>query len=271
MDDEIKKIKMAMASNNAVIFVGTGISTYTTDNEQEASFCKGLLKNGLEKCHRAGRITDNAIEHFNKKFQSNEVTFDDYLDAADQIMSCFKKESDATKIDVYKTWLIETVGKLSPTKPELIKAIGELECSILTTNYDSLLEDILNKKPLTWHKYFTDDINGSFENMKNYILHIHGYYEEPDSVIFNKDHYNRIPQSEFAESKLKTLMETKTLLFIGYGAEIFDPHFSNLLKWKCSLTGHNLLPIHKFVKSNKKKLSYQDSDVSFLENIKTIQ
>ncbi|CAF1022851.1 unnamed protein product [Didymodactylos carnosus] len=66
------------------------------------------------------------------------------------------EENDEKKDDVYKTWLIETVGKLLPKKPELIKAIGELECPILTTNYDSLLEDILTKKPLTWNKHFTE-------------------------------------------------------------------------------------------------------------------
>ncbi|CAF1378362.1 unnamed protein product [Rotaria sp. Silwood1] len=65
-------------------------------------------------------------------------------------------------------------------------------------------------------------------------------------------------------------METKTLLFIGYGAGMSDPNFSNLLQWKFRVAGHKSFPIYKIVKSNKDKISYQALDVSFLENIREL-
>jgi hypothetical protein len=271
MADDIQKVKNDIALNQAILFIGSGVSVYTTNGEQEVSHWKGLLKHGLQRCHHAGWINDKDFEDFNNKLDSHTAEIDDYLFAANRIKSCLKKGVNETKDDMYRTWLAEAVGNLVPKNPQLIKAIGELGCPILTTNYDSLLEDILNLKPLTWNKYRTDGIDDSFENMKKYILHLHGYYSNSDSVIFSSYDYGRIRQNKFAQAKLKALIETKTLLFIGYGAGMSDPNFSSLLKWIFSLTGETPPSIYKFVKSNKNKHLNQLSDVSFLENIKEIQ
>ena len=179
MADEIQKIKKDIALNQVVIFIGTGVSTYTTNGEQDVFHWKGLLKNGFDRCHQSGWINDKDLADFHSKFDNNTAEVGDYLAAANRIKNCFSKTNDATIIDAYKTWLLETVGKLSAKKPELIQAIGELDCPILTTNYDSLLENILEKKPLTWNKYYNDSMDDLLKVLKNYILHIHGYYEDP--------------------------------------------------------------------------------------------
>ncbi|CAM2727295.1 unnamed protein product [Rotaria socialis] len=268
MGDEIQKVKKAIALNHAIIFVGTGVSRYTTNNEQDFATWVGLLKSGLQRCHQSGWISDKDIDYFIKKLDSHQAIIDDYLSAADRIENCFKKESDETKNDAYRVWLVDTIGKLIPKKSELIEAIGELGCPILTTNYDGLLGDVLKKKPLTWNKYKTDGIGDSFEDMKNFVLHVHGYYEEPDSVVFSSNDYKKILDDEFAQSKLRALMETKILLFIGYGAGMSDPNFSNLLQWKFRVAGQKAFPIYKLVKSNK--ALNQITDVSFLENVREI-
>ncbi|CAF4829504.1 unnamed protein product [Rotaria sp. Silwood1] len=180
-------------------------------------------------------------------------------------------QSDATNHDLYKSWLRETIGNLSVKRPELINAIGELGCPILTTNYDSLLEDILNKKTLIWNEYDANSMDNSLENLKNYILHVYGYFKEPDSVIFNSDDYNRFLENEFRQSQLRALIDARSLLFIGYGARMSDPNFSNLLKWIFHATGDKPLSIYKFIISNKNKILNQTSDVSFLENIREVQ
>ncbi|CAF4490646.1 unnamed protein product, partial [Rotaria sp. Silwood2] len=272
MADEIQKVKRDIALNHAMIFIGTGISVYTTNGEQEFSHWKGLLKDGLQRCHQSGWINDKELENFNNKFDNSTAEVDDYLLVADRIKYCFKMKSDTTtKDDVYKAWLRETVGKLSIRKPEVIKAIGDLGCPILTTNYDSLLEDILDKKPLTWNKYYTYGIDNSLDNLKNYILHLHGYFEESDSMVFSSNDYDQIRENEFGQSKLRILMETKTLLFIGYGAGMFDPNFSNLLKCIFHVTSEKPMSMYKLVKSNNNKMFNQISDVSFLDNIREIQ
>ncbi|CAF2953171.1 unnamed protein product [Rotaria sp. Silwood2] len=167
MANEIKKIKNDIALSNAMIFIGTGVSMYATNLEQEVSHWKGLLKHELQQCYRSGWIINEEFEDFNNKFHSEKAQIDDYLLAANQIKYYFQMENDETKNDLYATWLRETIGNIVVKKPELIKTIGELECPILTTNYDSLLEDILDKKPLTWNEYYVNDIDDSLENLKN--------------------------------------------------------------------------------------------------------
>ncbi|CAF4114167.1 unnamed protein product, partial [Rotaria sp. Silwood2] len=271
MADEIQKVKKDIALNHAVIFIGSGVSTYTANDGQEVAHFKGLLKHGLQQCHQLGWISDNEFEDFNIKFDSDTAEVEDYLHAADRIKYYFKMQNHATKDDLYKSWLRETLGNLSAKRPELIKAIGELGCPILTTNYDSFLEDILNKKPLTWNTNDTDGIGISLENLNNYILHVYGYFKDPDSVIFSNDDYNELLKNEFKQSQLRALIETKTLLFIGYGAGMSDPNFSNLLKWIFHLAGEKPLSIYKLVISNKNKTFNKKSDISFLENIREIQ
>jgi hypothetical protein len=107
MADEIQKIKKDIASNDAIIIVGTGVSFYTTNGEQEVSHWKGLLKHGLQQCHQSGWINDKDFQDFNDKFNSNTGEVNDYLLAANQIKDCLKRRKQE---DTYKTWLRETVG-----------------------------------------------------------------------------------------------------------------------------------------------------------------
>ncbi|CAF3760597.1 unnamed protein product [Rotaria socialis] len=271
MASEIQNVKNAVALNNALIFIGTGVSSYTANHEQNFSHWKGLLQHGLQRCHQSGLISDKDFEEFNSTFQSNTAEADDYVHVADQIKCCFEKESGAAKVDIYKLWLTETLGNLVVKDSELIKSVGELECPIITTNYDCLLEDILDRKPLTWSKYCTADIDNSLKDLKNYILHVHGYFREPDTVIFSSDDYTRIHEEQFDQSNLGSLMKRKTLLFIGFETGLSDPHFSNLLKWIFSVTGRRSLPMYKLVTSNTTKGFNQTSDMLLLENMKELQ
>ncbi|CAF1051803.1 unnamed protein product [Rotaria sp. Silwood1] len=271
MADEIQKIKKDIALNNAVIFIGTDVSMYTTNFEQEVSHWKGLLKHGLQQCYRSGSIGDEEFEDFNDIFHSDTAQIDDYLLAANQIKHYFQIENNKTEPDPYTTWLRETIGSLEVKKPELIKAIGELECPILTTNYDSLLEDILNKKSLTWNEYYANDIDDLLENLQKYILHVHGYIEDTDSIIFSSHDYDRLLDNEFAQSKLRVFMETKTLLFIGYDAGISDLKFSNLLNWIYHVTGSKSLSMYKLVKFNQNNTFNQIFDASFSTNVKEVK
>ena len=248
----IESIKKQFASNDAVVFVGSGISSYTTKGEgvreEGVATWKGLLKNGLQKCLDLHRTTQENYDYYKNKFSQEDCTTNDYLEAANLILSCFKMEKNVKQVDVYKEWLKETVGSLVPKNRDLIEYIGKLDCPIFTTNYDNLLEVILDRKPLTWDQYESEGIGDSFANLKKYVVHVHGYFEEPESVVLSQSGYNDILNNEFAQSKLKGLMETKTLLFIGFGSGMSDPNFFNLLTWKDRVAGKRSLPIYKIVR-----------------------
>ena len=162
----------------------------------------------------------------------------------------------------HRLWLMET---LVTENRQLIQAIGELDCPILTSNYDLHLEEVLDRKPLTWNSYQPTD-----SNLNESILHLFGCVQEPDSMIFTSDDYEQIRHNDNIASKMRAIIENKTLLFIGYGPSMFDGHFSNLLTWLNHVDDHKSLSIYKLVQFNGEKNFNRPSNSSFLENIKEI-
>ena len=271
MADSIQKLKTDIALNQAIIIVGAGVSIYTTKGEQETAHWKGLLKNGLYRCHQSRSSSDTDFEHSMNKFDTNTATTDDYLSAANRVKDYLKKKSNTTREDVYKSWLFETVGKLVPKQPELIRAIGELECPILTTNYDSLLADVLGREPLTWNRYCTETDHSSLVNGNNYILHLHGYFEEPDTIVFSSGDYKRIRQNSSGLSKLKDILKAKSILLIGFDSGTTDPHLTNLLAWIAQTTDRKIHSIYRLTGLITSKPLHATFDISFVENIRDIQ
>ena len=101
MADEIQKLKTDIALNQVLIFVGTSVSFYTTNDEQEVAHWKGLLKHGLTQCHQSKSLID--------KLDNSTATVDDYLSAANRIKDYLKKRSHFTTDDHYKSGLAQTI------------------------------------------------------------------------------------------------------------------------------------------------------------------
>ena len=107
MTNELQQIKNEIAFGRVIVFIGTGVSVYTTNDEQPVANLKGLLMNGLQECYHAGWMTENVFSDLFSKFKSNLAEVNDYLVAADQIKTCFER------VDSFELWLTETNGKLS--------------------------------------------------------------------------------------------------------------------------------------------------------------
>ncbi|CAF1290805.1 unnamed protein product [Adineta ricciae] len=251
MVDAIQKLKKDIAANNVLVFVGSDVSVYTANGDENVCFWKGLLQQGLRQCYLLNEIDDANFQDIMSNLDANITKLNDYFSIADQIKHWLSKHPNA-----YEEWLISTLGELHPQKPNMIKAIAGLNCPVLTTNYDSLLGDLLNKGTLTWSRYQYEDPS---IDIKDYILHVHGNFQHTDTVVFNSDDYNELHENNFAEVKLKTLTRGKVLLFIGYGTGILDPSFCKLLQWISDVTAPRCPTIYKLVRSNIK--------YSVLENI----
>ena len=271
MTDDIRTIKNEIALNKALIFIGTGVSIYTIGGDEECSYWTRLLKHGLQRCYELGRISEKDLIDFNDRFGSSKVDIDDYIRVANEIKCCSQEESMTIENDVFQIWLTETIGQLSVRNSELIKFIGELQCPILTTNIDLLLEDVLDKKPLTWNQYCDLVTDGCLENLNEYIVHMNGYFKEPNSVIFSSENYNRFCQDRNGRHKLSALIRNKTLLFIGYDRRVFELDLSNLLTWIFHVSDQQQHSMYKFVPSNINNQYHIMPTVSFLDNIKEIQ
>jgi D-ribose pyranose/furanose isomerase RbsD len=239
-----------------VILIGTNVSVYTSHGEEGMAHWKGLLKDGLQRCEH--------FADFNDKFENNIIEVNNYLLAADHTKTCLSQGN------LYRSWLREKQGVITARKPEFIQAIGDLGCPVLTTNYDLLLEDILKKKCLTWDKYYANHTDESIEYLEDFILHLYGYFPEPDSVIFTPKDYDRLHSNRFARAKLRDLLNTRTLLFIGYGRNASDPIFSNLLKRIFHERNGQFLSIYQLVKLHPNRTFLPTSTLPLCRNIREI-
>lgn len=215
-DELVQKLK----EKKVIIFVGTGVSAYTTQNEPLSKW-RGLLENGVEYCKDVANCDDNWVRRKREAIDSNEL--EEWLSVAEHITNKLKG------VHQFKTWLRNKVGTLPNNRPELINKIGELDTQIYTINYDKLLDENL-KRGIISNKNadkIQDVVNGS----RKEIVHLHGYYDDADTVILGNISYNGLKHDEYFQAIEKAISLSKHILFIGFGAGLDDPNFGPLFEW----------------------------------------
>ena len=63
------------------------------------------------------------------------------------------------------------------------------------------------------------------------VLHLHGYWDQPESVVLGIRSYEEVLGNVHAQNILHALQTMRTLLFVGCGAGLKDPNFGGLLRW----------------------------------------
>jgi tetratricopeptide (TPR) repeat protein len=127
------------------------------------------------------------------------------------------------------TPLRESVGALQAERREALEALRDLHVALATTNYDGLIEEVTELPPVTWmdgarvERVLRGDEPG--------VLHLHGYWREPESVILGIRSYEQVLGNEPAQNIQRTLTTVKTLLFVGCGEGLHDPNFGKLIEW----------------------------------------
>lgn len=156
----------------------------------------------LEKCEGFKReinrrlVEIEQLNNLDKAVKIQEIA-NDYDDIAEKI----NKHSDNIK----KLGEIEELRKISPK-------------AIITTNYDTLLEDIIFENRCRRHigqEGFSD--NQSASENKIDLYKIHGCVTKPESIIITKEDYDQFFQkSKYLYSKILTLFWEYPVIFIGY-------------------------------------------------------
>ncbi|MEN5094736.1 SIR2 family protein [Pseudomonas protegens] len=118
--------------------------------------------------------------------------------------------------------LIENENKNLTQEIELLKTIRPH--SIITTNYDRLLEQIFPEySPVIGQKILYANHASIGE-----IFKIHGCASAPESIIITKDDYDDfIKRKKYLSAKLLAFFAEHPLIFIGYSAE--DPNIKTIL------------------------------------------
>jgi len=218
---------------NVVLVCGSGLSVSATfingSFPQELSWL-GLLRHGIRQCEDLAP-PDEKWGRWARE-QQEKVDRGEIFPVAGEIVRFLKEEVSAHH---YQVWLNEAFAGQKVTNDEVSSAMKGLvsvsQCYVTTTNYDSLLEDMLGRVPL----HYSDErsaIDDYLRKEKHHkVLHWHGHFSRARDVVLDASHYNEIVEKSHLQALLSALAVMKTMLFVGCGVGgLTDPNFGSLLK-----------------------------------------
>ena len=154
------------------------------------------------------------------------------LDALSALQALFGERKHWLN-EAYGGWLHDTFGAIEPSQvdPLFLQALAMLDPRlVVTTSYDTLVEDYME----TGHDRLATWLDASdarnLIRVGSGVLHLHGTYRIPESVILSRSDYQRVADSDAAARVVTSLFDCGTLLFIGCSADgLDDPHIAELL------------------------------------------
>jgi adenine/guanine phosphoribosyltransferase-like PRPP-binding protein len=227
MSDYLRReMIQALKSGDAVLVVGAGVAMTASGSSAAASW-NGLLELGITRCVDLNKAFSGAWETARRaELASSDPT--DKLTAAQHIT----RELQGFPGNHYSKWLRDTVGSLDPSAPGIAQVLAGFQVPILTTNYDGLIEKVSGREATTWQDL--SEIQEEVRNPGKYVVHLHGHWRQPGSVIFGYESYSRLIGDERSQALLRALISVKSIIFVGFGGGLSDPNFTSLGTWLTS-------------------------------------
>lgn len=198
------EIVSAGLSGDLVFFVGAGASRLLGLPSWE-----GLAKKALIDLQENNYLNYSEIQQLDK------------LDAKKQLSIAFQISKDnGFHLDLAKHLTGKTEGS------SIYKAINDIGCPCVTTNYDELLAPRFNesKDGSTTASQVVrisekEKLYANKLNEPGTVIHLHGAVSQQDKMIVTTKEYLEHYDSDHVQEFLGELFEKKTVLFIGYGLE----------------------------------------------------
>lgn len=223
MADYRDRLVEKMKQGQVVALLGTGVSTAVTKGVPTAGWV-GLIADGID---RAAQLTSNPSWRDLRELSLEQAV--KYSDLS-ELISVATAVADVLRPhrQAYIDWLREAIGELPVAEAGLVQALGSLNVPLLTTNYDTLISKILRRSSVTWQS--TERMREVFTGRsRDTIGHLHGCWEEPDSIILTSQDYARITLQQNAKFLQQAQYASKSFLFVGCGDGLDDPNFSSML------------------------------------------
>ena len=230
--ETIRRLKRALRERRLVVLVGAGVTLNATSDNSGRPLnrltWKGLIRNGLDFLNQGNHVQNP----YPRKRRAYEFLEEDdpeaLLDAADALTNQMRRCGQ------YPTWLEFVFGNLfnevrHPAVLEALRALHQSGATLLTTNFDDLLERFCGINSVNrsdkdkFLRFKRGDLDG--------VLHVHGIYHEPDEVVLDRTNYYQAKHSDEIQNLLKEFLDSRTILFVGCGSGLEDPNFGPLLDW----------------------------------------
>ena len=207
----------AVAKRQVLVVVGAGVSVAATG--ADIAGWVGLLENGVSRCEELG-LSPAKAEIWRSLIHSQDVEM--MISAAELVTKKLGGPEDGE----YATWLRDCFEDLRCRERGLIEALVDLDAPIATTNYDNLLEEVTGLRPVTWKH--PGAIQRVLQKDEPRIIHLHGHWEEPESVVLGTRSYERVKEASAAQAIQQAVTVFNKLVFVGCGDGLEDPNFEAL-------------------------------------------
>ena len=206
--NEFKRIIEASRKNSLTFFVGAGVSA-------------------LSKAPKWQDMIDQICD-FLKIEKKAKYSADDFL----QIPQIFYNEINKDD-NKYYTFLEQSLNAKKLIPNEIHSMIYRFKpTSIITTNFDELLEDSAANACYNM-KVIASDTEVSDINGERFILKVHGDFKHRNIVFKEEDYLSYSENFKLIETILKAVFSTNTVVFIGYGLN--DYNIKLILNWAKNL------------------------------------
>lgn len=224
--------------NHPVLFIGTGISLRYLNNSYNwdglLAYIAFELKSSEEfyldlksKCYESGKYNFEKIA-FLLENEFNEMLANDrngkFEDINDEFYKSMKNGKNFSRFKIYLSKLFSNIE----IKEEKIKELDIFKKtrknigSIVTTNYDKLIEDIFEFSPLVGNDILLSNPYGS-------VYKIHGCVSNIEKIIITEEDYTKFDKEyDLIRAQLLSLFIHNPIIFLGYSIE--DPNIKKILK-----------------------------------------
>jgi SIR2-like domain len=212
-------LKAAIAGGKALLVCGAGVSRAVAG---DADGWKGLIESAIDAAPKEPGEDWSTLCKANLSSTDTDL----WLSAAD----IAQKKLGSWNAPLYRAWLKKSVGGLKATEPALLDAIKALHCRLATTNYDELLRAHMGVEAKTWRN--PEAVAEILAGESSHVWHIHGYWNDPESVIFSNADYDRVRCSDQAQFLQHHAAFADTLIFLGCSVDgLADQNIGKLLEW----------------------------------------
>jgi hypothetical protein len=241
LPNQIEQLKKELASGQVVVVVGSGVSVAACGQQlvegHKVATWTGLLEHGVDRLSAIG-AEDGDAELLRGWIGSGKP--DLMINAAEIITDRLKARSGG----IFRGWLADTVGELRSQEATLLQDLVALPGLLATLNYDHLLEQVTGHPAITWQE--TNAVQEVLRGHRQAILHLHGEYQKPESVVLGLASYQKVKDDPHAKAILQCFTLGKTLLFVGCGDTVLDPNFQQLIAWGTEAL-HDVVPRHRLL------------------------
>lgn len=232
----VEKLRSAIVEKQALILVGSGVSIGATRGKPAlkvggipkpvpVASWSGLLYHGIQYCEEWVGAGLPATFGESTREQVAQAVLPSLLAVADQIEHWLGGPGGGD----FGRWLKESVGAFKIVDRSVLQAIAALGSPIATTNYDRLLEEVTDQPAITWKQ--SPRMESVLRNHETGIIHLHGVYDDPSSVVLSGRSYQAIVDNTRVQETLKTIFASRTVAMVGFGGGLNDPNFGPLMVW----------------------------------------